>query len=176
MDPTRVWVVSDVHLGDAWAAKMRFCRSAADMETVMRDKWFRDVAPTDFVINLGDLGELDRATDWFATLPGIKFLVAGNNEDATDELFGHTVRMPGKSPEMGGIFDGVEVRFSHYPYGNRRAPHDEGIPLIHGHTHAYPKTSRSEKGTPMINACWEARRKMVRMDVLMAEIEAMNNG
>ncbi|GGA64091.1 hypothetical protein GCM10011490_13450 [Pseudoclavibacter endophyticus] len=154
------FVTSDHHFGHARIIELcdRPFASVAQMDTELVAAWNGVVGPDDTVLHLGDLAlgkreEMIRLTE---SLNGRKLLVPGNhdsistvyrasakNKQRTLELLeacGWTVL-----PEIvGGTRGGRRLIAAHYPYygdshGDDRhvdaRPVDEGIPLLHGHTH-----------------------------------------
>lgn len=154
------FVTSDHHFGHARIIELcnRPFASVAQMDTEFVVAWNRVVGPDDTVLHLGDLalGKRDETIRLTDSLNGRKLLVPGNhdtissvyrtsakNRQRTMDLLeecGWTVL-----PEIiGGTRGGHRLIAAHYPYygdshGDDRhveaRPVDEGIPLLHGHTH-----------------------------------------
>lgn len=151
-------------------------QAVKDHARIHAENWDHTVGPDDTVFMLGDIGinpRRDRVFDWIRDRPGKKFLIAGNH----DEVAGFhskalTIRQrPEWAETFAGITDfaflklnGKRVALSHYPYdgeggrefegGDRLTEvrlRDEGVPLLHGHTHAKGQTSVSAKGTPQFH-------------------------
>lgn len=141
-------------------------------ETLVRN-WNSVVGDTDVVYHLGDLalGDSERWQGILSRLRGYKVFVVGNH----DRIFaGEKERQRIKWDEkyhewfdevydnyMGlTLSNGTVVNLSHFPYdgdshgGDRyvdyRLP-DDGVPLIHGHTHRDSVTSFSSKGTLQVH-------------------------
>jgi calcineurin-like phosphoesterase family protein len=137
--------------------------------------WDRVVGPDDTVYVLGDIAMNPKkgAFEWFRERPGKKILIAGNHDEVAGfRSKGLNARM---RPEWAGTFEtvtdfaflkigGRRVALSHYPYdgeGDREFEggdrllevrlRDEGIPLLHGHTHGRHKAHTSLEGTPMFH-------------------------
>lgn len=147
-----------------------------DEEIIAR--WNKFVAPGDTVYHLGDvaLGQIADSLPKVARLNGFKVLVVGNH----DRIFSaysqnHIARfMPEYArvfqeivPEAGMVVTvgGSQVRLSHFPYagdsqGKDRyvdeRPPDEGMPLVHGHTHGQERLTRTVKGTAQVHVGQDA--------------------
>lgn len=153
-------------------------------ETIIAN-WNSMVGPSDIVFHLGDVA-LGPWSEWAGTLArlnGYKILVVGNHErifkgekpkmqerfagfyhDFFDEVHHNYPKL--------NLSDGTVVNLSHFPYeadhfeNSRhmefRMP-DDGVPLIHGHTHAEfeangmnARVSRSVAGTPQVHVGMDA--------------------
>lgn len=159
--------------------------SVEEMNEAIIDNWNSVVGPDDTVFHLGDVA-LGPWSEWAGTLSrlnGYKILVVGNHE----RIF------KGEKPKMQERFadfyhdffdevvdnypkfvlsDGSVVNLSHFPYEAdhmERSRHmefrmpDDGVPLIHGHTHAEfaaegmdARLSRSKAGTPQVHVGMDA--------------------
>lgn len=143
-----VWLTSDLHLYDPWAAGRRWCRrpsveeSVALMHATMARRWDARVAEDDEVWVLGDLtchhDNLELSEQWILRRPGVKHLIWGNWEEEIDALpFWRSSRafqlvddhaklpIPTEAPDSGGL---RVVSMSHYPqrgqvYGHTHTPH-----------------------------------------------------
>lgn len=150
---------SDLHFGHRKVAGLRgfgeHCTSVAEHDAAIRDGWRARVEETDVVYILGDLSAGGRAVTENSLgelfeLPGGKRLIAGNHDPAHPmnrdawkwtkafaEVFEHV------APFARVRVLGREVMLSHFPYERDRGPmryaqyrlRDEGLPLLHGHTH-----------------------------------------
>lgn len=141
-------------------------------DKTLAENWDKVVSPDDTVVVAGDIsagsgGACRRALEWVKARNGVKRLIAGNHDPvhgmhrdahkhyaAFMEVF--------KSPETFARIrvEGKEVMVSHFPYNgdhsaeDRHTPYrlrDEGVPIIHGHTHSTEKFSVSNAGTPQIH-------------------------
>ncbi len=123
-----------------------------------RPRMNHTVAPDDVVLHLGDiaLGSIQRSLLFTTALNGRRFLVPGNHDRVSTatqsrtaiERFARLYEDAGWRilPEViQGSRRGQMLLASHYPYrGDSQEvdrhvlhrPLDQGIPLIHGHTHA----------------------------------------
>lgn len=128
--------------------------------TVLAKNWDRVVGKNDTVFVLGDItmNPKNGAFDWFTERPGIKHLISGNHDSVHPRHTRHLRAQ--KDWHALGIFEsinshgsiklaGQKVLMSHFPYageGDRKdgGPDrfsewrfkDEGMPLLHGHTHS----------------------------------------
>lgn len=154
------FVTADTHFGHARITEYarRPFVSVEDMDRELVRRWNATVAPNDVVLHLGDfaLGPVEESLAVTALLHGRKFLVPGNHDRVSSATqskaaiarftplyvaAGWTIL-----PEVvHGTRLAHRLLASHYPYSAgevtnaRRArmqPSDEGLPLLHGHTHA----------------------------------------
>lgn len=144
-----------------------------DHSRILAENWDRVVGSDDTVYVLGDIAMNPRkgAFEWFRARPGRKILIAGNHDEVAGfHSKGLTER---QKPEWADIFFAISdfaflkfgkqrVALSHYPYdgeGGRDMEdrmtevrlRDEGIPLLHGHTHGRHQAHASKNGTPMFH-------------------------
>lgn len=149
-----VYFTSDLHLGHRKVAELRGFDSIEAHDEAIRESWRDVVARDDVVWILGDLtaSKPDHALDVLAFLPGRKRLILGNHDPAHPmyrdahkwlrryfayDVFEHVAASARVK------VDGVQALLSHFPYGRDRGEtryaqwrlRDEGLPLIHGHTH-----------------------------------------
>jgi calcineurin-like phosphoesterase family protein len=142
------------------------------MDQQMIENFHAVMKPTDVLFHLGDvaLGPIAESLPKAGRLPGRKMLIIGNH----DRIFSKESqkKIERFRPEYDKYFearseqamitlrDGTLVRLNHFPYegdshdADRHAdmrPVDDGTILIHGHTHAHEKVSRSKRGTLMIH-------------------------
>lgn len=136
-------------------------------ENELAEKWDSRVRKDDQVFILGDLALNPNkgAFQWMAARPGRKVFISGNH-DATHPL--HSSWMQATRTWMAlGIFEliasqgsvkiaGQKVLLSHFPYrgeGERDIEdrhvewrfRDEGLPLLHGHTHSSQNPSNGHQ-------------------------------
>lgn len=170
------WFTSDTHFGHANIIHLsnRPFKDVAEMNETLIENWNGVVGEDDVIFHLGDVA-MGPWVEWDSVLTrlnGYKILVVGNHdrifkgmsakqnerfqpyyEGWFDEVF-HNI-------EGLGLFDGTVVNLSHFPYEadhmeksrhmEFRLP-DNGVPLIHGHTHSEKDViSRSEKGTVQVH-------------------------
>lgn len=140
--------------------------SLEHMASSMRNSWFEAIQPEDTVYVMGDIamGNFEQSIEWFRDLPGDKLLIPGNHDKVGGtqsasriERFGPIYKDVGftilediVTIEMETSYGTQKVLLSHYPYGERHhddgserfdkyakhRPKNEGLPLLHGHTHS----------------------------------------
>lgn len=155
------FVTADTHFSHARISELaaRPFTSVNEMNTELIRRWNEVVGPTDVVLHLGDvaLGPIEESIALTAQLSGRRFLVPGNHDRVSPatqsksaiERFAPSYEAAGWTilPEViEGTRRGYRVLASHYPYkgdsqeSDRHTTHrprwDDGIPLLHGHTHA----------------------------------------
>lgn len=170
---------SDTHFGHKNI--IRYCdRPFGDFEQMdakIVANWNAVVGDTDVVFHLGDvaMGASDRWDSILKSLNGYKILVVGNH----DRIFaGEKPRQREKWDEkyhewFDEVYDsypkfdlgGTTVNLSHFPYDGDshdedrytdfRLP-DDGISLVHGHTHLNERVSVSKRGTKMVHVGQDA--------------------
>ncbi|WP_344818301.1 hypothetical protein [Microbacterium soli] len=155
------FVTSDHHFGHVRISELagRPFSSVDEMNAVMIERWNALVGPDDVVLQLGDvaLGPIEDSVRLTAQLNGRRLLVPGNHDRVSSatqskraiERFRPLYEQAGWTvlPELlDGTRSGKRLLASHYPYSSdttgpdrhtRHRPADEGIPLIHGHTHEH---------------------------------------
>lgn len=195
-----LFFTSDTHFGHANIINLsnRPFADVQEMNEALVANWNSVVGPDDFVYHLGDvaLGPIRDSLEYIRRLNGYKMLIIGNH----DRNFRLGKRSGGLEPEQwddvyeevgfrkvdqGGTisFGGMKFALSHFPYsGDSHADErhkearrqDEGMPLIHGHTHSSGDPfSRSVNGTPQIHVgvdAWDFRP--VSADAVMASYVA----
>lgn len=153
------FVTSDTHFGHARISELahRPFTTVDQMDAALTQRWNDTVGPDDVVLHLGDLalGTIADTLPTTARLNGRRYLVPGNHDRVSPatqsnraiERFRPLYEEAGWTilPEIVyGERDGHRLLASHYPYrGDSQAverhgshrPVDEGLPLIHGHTH-----------------------------------------
>lgn len=170
-----LWLTSDLHLGDEWAAKLRYGKqNVAHHEQWLADAWDTCVRPGDQVWVLGDVSPqwpIGQIKDWLDARPGDKHLVLGNwdekyTQPAWRTLGGFTtVRGPGVLLYE----DGITVGLTHKP----QAVTGDGVrATLHGHTHVKKqKAHRDSRNRLLIHIGWDAWRKPVRWEQVVEIIE-----
>lgn len=152
-----IWYTSDLHLGHEKVSEIRGFEDTYDHDNTVVRNWKALIKPQDTVYVLGDL-TCDQRKEEYALwvmnmLPGTKHLIAGNHDAVSSIHRNGWKRIPRYLEVFASVRDFAKVRMnkqdvllSHYPYngeGNRPGPdryteyrlRDEGVPLIHGHTH-----------------------------------------
>lgn len=152
------------------------------MDRTIINNWNSVVSPEDTVFHLGDvaLGQIDKSLACVSALNGHKICVLGNHDrpfmrmDKPDfwdwmkryqEVFQEVWTWKDESNAV-LIGDGQKFNVSHFPYTGDHTPSDRhqehrpvdnGIPLIHGHTHiADQHRTLSSKGTPQFHVGQDA--------------------
>lgn len=156
-----IYVTSDLHIGHE--AIIGYCnrpfKDVDDMTEGLVARWNETVGPKDHVWVLGDavMGNREKNLKHIGRLNGTKVLIPGNHDyvhplrDQMDK-WGPLYRQVFADiwpTEMVVSLEGTIVRLCHFPYeGDHTAeprynqaeidkyiPKDDGMPLIHGHTH-----------------------------------------
>ena len=154
------FVTSDHHFGHARISELagRPFSTVEEMNAALIDRWNAVVPPDAVVLHLGDvaLGSINDSVALTAQLNGRRFLVPGNHDRVSSatqsrnaiERFAPIYEAAGWVilPEIvEGTRRGRRLVASHYPYRgdsqeidrhSKHRPIDEGIPLLHGHTHS----------------------------------------
>lgn len=155
------YVTSDTHFGHARISELadRPFASVDEMDAELIRRWNELVGPDDVVLHLGDLalGPIEQSLSLTSQLNGRRFLVPGNHDRVSPatqtnravERFRPQYEAAGWTilPEViEGTRRGYRLLASHYPYVgdshdvDRHAKHrpspDNGVPLLHGHTHS----------------------------------------
>jgi calcineurin-like phosphoesterase family protein len=193
------WVTSDTHFGHARIIELadRPFLNVLQMNEMMVHKWNSRVDVYDTVIHLGDvaLGPIEDSLKYIKRLNGYKILVVGNHDRPFPPM------QKGNSAKIGSWEDrykdaGFEIirssffmqdvglgpfMLSHFPYdGDSHGPEryreyrlkDEGIPLIHGHTHSKDVVTRSNAGTLQFHVGVDAHDfAPVRLDDVQALLD-----
>ena len=172
---------SDTHFGHARIIELsnRPFRDVEHMNTEIVRRWNETVMPDDTVFHLGDvaLGPIDLSLPIVSRLNGYKILVNGNHDrpfmnrgkarfdewhNRYAEVF-QAVTFTTALPHY--LSDGTRVTLSHFPYDGdshgadryqEDRPVDNGLTLIHGHTHMDNRFSRSANGSPQVHVGQDA--------------------
>lgn len=170
-----VWFTSDQHFGHERILELgsgRPFKNIGHHNVTIMNNWLNVVQPEDTVYVLGDIamGSFEESVKLFAGLTGDKLFVAGNhdkifsgnNSDARIEKFAPLYEQVGFSilPENTSVtletsWGVQEVLLSHFPYSgdshsevDRYAQNrfkDEGLPIVHGHTHSREKLNPNNR-------------------------------
>lgn len=150
-----IWLTADPHFGHRLVAELRGFDSIEAHDDAIIAGWQAVVRPGDQVWVLGDVvvsaSSLDHGLAILRDLPGVKDLVAGNH-DACHPMHRRAHLTQGRYLEVFRSVQafarrrlaGRDVLLSHFPYAgdhtNERYTQyrlrDEGLPLLHGHTHS----------------------------------------
>lgn len=176
-----VWFTSDLHIGHRLVAAHRgfgegptqvLPSDADEHDAMLAGRWDAKIGPDDQVWVLGDMSaggtsSQEKALAWLAVRPGHKHLIAGNHDGCHPM---HRNAYKWHEPYL-TVFNtvqayarrkinGHDVMLSHMPYdGDRydadrytqyRLP-DEGLPLLHGHTHATEVVTWSAAGSLQVS-------------------------
>lgn len=166
------WFISDTHFGHENIIRysQRPFKNVDHMNQMLVHNWNDRVHPRDTVFHLGDvaLGPWEKWDRILRSLHGTKVLVVGNHDRIFERmqpkvqarfapLYADWFR-GGVHRRHGGLVIGkTRVNLSHFDYDQDRYERtfpripDEGVPLIHGHTHSKQQVTRSEKGTLQIH-------------------------
>lgn len=159
---------SDQHVGHRNIARLAGrpfdnSDSTNHMDETLIQNWNNMVRPEDNVLVLGDvaLGSITDSLEKWKRFNGTLFLVPGNHDRVSSvESEARQTRFRPLYEDAGFIIldetinvmiDGVPALASHYPYKGDSGDHvhdrhvnlrpvNEGLPLIHGHTHAHKAT------------------------------------
>lgn len=147
------YFTSDLHLGHRFVAGLRGFDSADEHDEAIVKRWKHHVTDGDDVWVLGDLAASspDAALEIIGSLPGRKHLISGNH-DKVHPMHRDAHKHQRKYLE---VFESVQpfarrkigehyVLLSHFPYSTDRDEpryvqyrlRDEGMYLLHGHTHS----------------------------------------
>lgn len=154
------FVTSDHHFGHARISELagRPFSNVDEMDAELIERWNAAVPPDAVVLHLGDvaLGPINDSVALTSQLNGRRFLVPGNHDRVSTatqsrkaiERFAPIYEAAGwaiLTEIVEGTRRGHRLVASHYPYRgdsqeigrhSKHRPIDEGIPLLHGHTHS----------------------------------------
>lgn len=161
-------------------------------DATLAKNWDAAVSKDDTVIVVGDItsgastAQRFALDEWFPARPGRKILVPGNhdgihpsNRDADKWFARYAKQFAFVAPFSRRKVAGRNVMLSHFPYNGDHTPEDrftqyrlvdEGLPVIHGHTHSENRVSRSNRGTLQIHVGVDAWNMA---PVSLVEIERM---
>lgn len=193
------WYISDLHLGHKLVSELRGFDSTADHDEAVIES-LAPVTSGDALWVLGDVtctSDKDKLHNLLGLLgrhPARKHLIAGNH-DAVHPMHRESYKWLSL---YGTVFDSVQafarmrvpgndqgvpkrsVLLSHFPFTGDHGPdryaqyrlRDEGLPIVHGHTHSSEMLSRSPAGGLQINVCWEAWKGPVRQERIVELLDA----
>lgn len=151
------WFTSDLHLGDPWASKMRYCKNDVEkMAFTMALRWDRRITDEDEVFIVGDLARgmpMAEVSQFLSDRPGRKHVVLGN-WDREEEIL--LLPVGAVTPNLVETFEDFAATLSHYPETDAV----DGV-LIHGHTHKRKKWSIRKDGQINIHVGWDAWQRPV---------------
>lgn len=164
---------ADLHIWHMKVANLRGCATPEEWNDLLIANWNSVVYPNDRVWVPGDItcGSMPRVWPVLDALNGEKHLITGNHDavfaghrDAYKwqrEWLDHFASV---LPWTRRRVEGQQVLTSHFPYSGDHGPErytqyrlrDEGLTLIHGHTHSTEKVSYTPKGTLQICVSMDA--------------------
>lgn len=182
------WFTSDLHIRHDLVCKIRgFVTPEGEAdhdahEAAIRKDWEAKVHEDNLVFILGDLAMNPRkgAFEFIDSLPGRKVLIAGNHDEVASFHSKASRAQREWMEHFESIHDflrikiaGHEVLLSHYPYrgeGEREGAdrytqyrlRDEGMLLLHGHTHSFARVSADNQ----IHVGWDAWRGLVNENTI----------
>lgn len=201
-----VWFTSDLHLGHAKIAEHRGHTDTDSHDAAVISAIHADVRKGDQLWILGDIssggstGER-HALDVLEVLArGIELhLIAGNHDSVHPmhrDAHKHQRRFldvfASVQPFARRRIAGHQVLLSHFPYSGDHTPEDratqyrlrdEGLWLLHGHTHSHRKVTNPALDTLarpadprryQIHVGWDAWKRPVQLDEIAAIIEGVN--
>lgn len=150
-----IFFTSDLHLGHNLVSELRGFDNTDAHDLTIATNWTNTIRNDDIVWVLGDLTmtQTTHALDLIRELPGRKRLIVGNH-DPVHPMHSRSVR---HFSEWADVFEfiapfariklcGRETLLSHFPYESDRTGlasrymqyrlRNEGLPLLHGHTHS----------------------------------------
>lgn len=158
-----VWYTSDLHFGHKNCATWRGFSSVEQHDETVVSNWNARVKDDDIVWVLGDICLSPRNLQSVGLLKGRKQLIAGNHDavhpmhrDAWKQYQNWLIYFESVQPFARRVVSGTEFLMSHFPYagdhpsearpdGSDRYSQyrlkDEGLPLLHGHTHKSSRVS-----------------------------------
>lgn len=141
-------------------------------DQTLAKNWDKMVSPEDTVIVVGDISAggstgCRNALAWMKERPGRKRLIAGNHDPVHGmhrDAFKHYARFAEVFESIETFarirIDGSPVLVSHFPYDGDHSEEDrhtqyrlrdEGLPVVHGHTHSTEKLSESRRGSRQVH-------------------------
>ncbi|MDT8915809.1 metallophosphoesterase family protein [Amycolatopsis sp. PS_44_ISF1] len=185
-----VHFTSDLHIGHRRVAEIRGFSSAHEHDEHLAASWRAVVKPADQVWVLGDIAASSptRALEVLADLPGEKHLIFGNhdtahpmNRDAHRHLRTYLEVFASAASAARRRINGREVVLSHFPYRRDRGParhqqwrlRDEGLWLLHGHTHGPETLTYGEREIHVGLDAWAL--KPVALETIADLLEAAEN-
>lgn len=186
-----VHFTSDTHFSHRLVAGIRGFASTDEHDEHVVEVWNAHVRPGDTVWHLGDvsMGGPARFGRFVEQLHGTIHLIAGNH-DAVHPMHRDSHRHQRSWLEY---FDSIQTMarrkssgrymlLSHFPYRGEGARgmadrhtqyrlRNEGIPLVHGHTHDEAQRLSFDGGTAMVHVGWDAWGRPVTLDEVVGLLE-----
>lgn len=186
---SKIFFTSDTHFDHGFVADLRGFDSTREHDEWVVDQWNSRVGKRDVVWHLGDvgIGNLSRFEGSLTRLNGTIHLITGNHDECAPGIFRNAHTKQAKwldefaSIQQFARFKVGDLQFlaSHFPFngeGKRDTPdrfsefrlRDEGIPLVHGHTHdGDQRLSRSVESSRMFHVGWDAHHAPVDRDEIV---------
>lgn len=185
-----VYFTSDLHLGHRFVAGLRGFEDPDTHDDAIAGAWEATVGKNDVVWVLGDVSmdstrAVEHALGILADLPGEKHLIAGNHDrchpwrrDAHLRQRRYLEVFDSVASAARRRIGGTEVLLSHFPYHvdhtdspryNQWRLRDEGLWLLHGHTHG---PERAKPASREIHVGWDAWGSLVPLETLDALIHS----
>jgi calcineurin-like phosphoesterase family protein len=146
-----IFFTSDSHFRHAMVAQLRGFASAEEHDEAVISRWNETVKPADTVWHLGDVGMSRGFLPLVGRLNGTVHLIAGNHDavwpghrDSHRHQRGWLEHFASVQAFARRRIGGHQVLLSHFPYEGDHAAEDrcgqyrlrdEGLWLLHGHTH-----------------------------------------
>lgn len=170
------YFIGDPHFFHQSMTKWRPFETVEEHNETLLNNWNSTVTASDEVFVVGDVvfGGLKENIYYLNALNGKKILIVGNHDRcfaANKNHYNHVSRylevFDVVLQHARVTYEGVEFLVNHFPYDGDHTKKDRysqyrmidnGVPLIHAHTHSTEFFSRSENGTPQMCVSAEAIR------------------
>jgi calcineurin-like phosphoesterase family protein len=185
----RTFFISDTHFGHAnilkFEPKNRPFKTIEEHDEKIVKTWNHYIRPFDVVYHMGDIGmkcTSEYMKSIFDRLNGVKILIRGNHDKYTDGSLYRLGFSAILQEAKVRINKNTIVKVSHYPYlegeldqldyvpnSPELRPTDEGMWLLHGHSHG--NTPKIVRETKVINLCWDHWKKPVSVKEIIKIIK-----
>ena len=187
-----VWYTADTHfMHKMLALDIRGFSSVEEHDEYLIQEWNKCVKPDDSVYHLGDfsLKKPDLIRPVFQRLNGTTHLISGNHDycfSGSRDSYKYIkvyIDMGFASVQsyLRKRLDGINILLSHFPYSGDHGPdrytqyrlRNEGLPLIHGHTHFKERNSFAVL-TPQLHVGMDAwNLRPVHQEVVLESLRKM---
>jgi len=171
-----IWLTSDTHLSHALVANQRGFSSLKQHDEAILRNLQRHIKSDDILWILGDvaMGGWRDSIVQLSILPFQVRVILGNHDRPSPIMSNHSAYLE-EFTTLGGFssvttwefieFEGQYFMMSHYPHSGdheqpdrytSQRPADQGIPIIHGHTHSSEKVTYTRKGTKQLHVGLDA--------------------
>ena len=182
-----IWFTSDPHWGHRFVAGIREFDTPEDHDAALLEAYHEHVKARDSVWWLGDLtvSSPKHGLEMVAKVPGRHHLIWGNHDnghpmhrDSYRRQAQYREVFDSQQPFIRKRIEGREYLLSHFPYAGDHTEverydqyrlRDQGLPLVHGHTHSTETISFSPSGTLQVHVGVDAWFRPVHVD----EIDAL---